>query len=184
MSYCSRLLHENTGSTPLYEAVLDGKDVCMHSLLEPPSEPLIAMKCPPLCVSDWKIVHKIIKIYMFLHIGCCWLRKAFSRRYLCHFFFVSHMHNDIDTSFGWWRMKFWKEDFPTIPLLMKSYMNLEKVSVIPHIIEEVADFKAFIEPYIQIGAHRLIRHTKAQQFRFYMHDDGVPVMQYKLLCMT
>jgi hypothetical protein len=81
-------------------------------------------------------------------------------------------------------MKLREEDFPTISLLMKSYMDLENVPVIPHMIEEVSDFKAFIEPYIRSGAHRLIGHTKAQQFRFYMRDDGVPAMQYKLLCTT
>jgi hypothetical protein len=67
-------------------------------------------------------------------------------------------------------------------LLMKSYMDLENVPVIPHMIEEVLDFKAFIKPYIRSGAHRLIGHTKTQQFRFYKRDDGVPAMQYKLLC--
>jgi hypothetical protein len=30
----------------------------------------------------------------------------------------------------------------------------------------------------------LIEHTKAQKFRFYMRDNGVPAMQYKLLCTT
>ena len=47
-------------------------------------------------------------------------------------------------------------------------------------IEEVPDFKTFIEPYIRSGAHRLIGHTKAQQFRFYVHDNGVLTMQYTL----
>ena len=46
-AYSSRLLFENTGSTPLYEAVLDGKDVCLHSLPEPPSEPVTAKKLLP-----------------------------------------------------------------------------------------------------------------------------------------
>ena len=81
-------------------------------------------------------------------------------------------------------MKLREEDFPTIPLLMKLYMDLKNVPVIPHMIEEVPDFKAFIEPYIRSGAHRLMKHMKAQQFRFYMHDDGVPAMQYKLLYTT
>ena len=50
-SYSSRLLFENTGSTPLYEAMLDGKDVCLHSLPEPLSEHVIAMKVPStMCV--------------------------------------------------------------------------------------------------------------------------------------
>jgi hypothetical protein len=42
------LLSENTGSTLLYEAVLDEKDVCLHSLPEPPNEPMIAKKLPPI----------------------------------------------------------------------------------------------------------------------------------------
>jgi hypothetical protein len=46
-SYPYRLLFEITGSTPLYKAVLDGKNVCLHSLPEPPSEPVISMKLPP-----------------------------------------------------------------------------------------------------------------------------------------
>ena len=56
--------------------------------------------------------------------------------------------------------------------------------VIPHMIEEVSYFKGFIEPYVRSGAHRLIKHMKAQRFRLYMHDNGIPTMQYKLLCMT
>ena len=46
-SYSSRLLFENSGSTPLYEAVLDGKNVCLHSLPEPPNKDVIAMNLPP-----------------------------------------------------------------------------------------------------------------------------------------
>jgi hypothetical protein len=46
-SYFSKLLFENTGSTLPYETVLDGKNVCMHSLPEPPSEPVTAMILPP-----------------------------------------------------------------------------------------------------------------------------------------
>ena len=38
-------------------------------------------------------------------------------------------------------------------------MDLDNILVIPHMIEEVPNFKAFIE---QSGAQRLIWHTKAQ----------------------
>ena len=27
-------------------------------------------------------------------------------------------------------------------------------------------------------------HTKAQQFRFYVRDDGLPAMQFKVLCTS
>ena len=97
---------------------------------------------------------------------------------------AGHTHDDIDASFGRWSMKLHEEDFPTIPLLMKSYMDLDNVPVIPHMIEEIPNFKAFIKPYMLKGGDRLVGHTKAQQFRFYMNDDGVPAMQFKLLCTT
>ena len=80
-----------------------------------------------------------------------------------------------------WTSQHGKEDFPTIPLLMKSYKDLDNVPIVPHMIEEVLDLKAFIEMYLRSGAHGLIGHTKAQ---FYMRDDGVPAMEYKLLCTT
>jgi hypothetical protein len=78
-------------------------------------------------------------------------------------------------------MKLHEEDFSTIPLLMKSYMDLDHMPVIPHMIEEVPDFKAFIKPYMLKGKNRLVGHTKTQQFRFYIRDDGLPAMQFKLL---
>jgi hypothetical protein len=37
-----------------------------------------------------------------------------------------------------------KDNFPTIPLLMKSFMEVESIPTIPHLIEEVLDFKGFI----------------------------------------
>ena len=182
-SYSSRLLFENTTSTLLCEAVLDGKDVCLHLLPEPPSEHVIAIKLLPTMRAQSDNCVKDNKVDMFSHIGRCWLRKASSRMFLC-FFLEGHTHDDIDASLGWWSMKLQEEDFPTIPLLMKSYMNLKNIPVISHMIEEVSDFKAFIEPYIRSGADRLIGHMKAQQLWFYICNDGVLDMQYKLLCTT
>jgi hypothetical protein len=37
-----------------------------------------------------------------------------------------------------------KDNFPTIPLLMKSFMEVESISIILHLIKEVPDFKGFI----------------------------------------
>lgn len=38
-----------------------------------------------------------------------------------------------------------------------------------------------MEPYARNGNNVLFGHTKAQQFRFFVHDDGWPVTQYKFL---
>ena len=144
----SGLLFENTGSTPLYEAVLYGKDVCLHSLPEPLSEPVIAKKLPPTlrvqldnCAKDNK--SRYVFAYWSLLVA-----KGIFKEVFVSFLLVGHTHDDIDASFGRWSMKLREEDFPTIPLLMKSNMDLDNVPVIPHIIEKVSDFKAFIEPYI------------------------------------
>ena len=75
-----------------------------------------------------------------------------------------------------------KENFPTIPSLMKSFMDVDSVPTIPHLIEEVPDFKAFIEGSILDGEEALVGHTKAQQFKFYLNSAGVPVMKYKHYC--
>lgn len=46
---------------------------------------------------------------------------------------------------------------------MKSYLDLDIVCVIPHLIEEVPNFKAFIKPFMILkrGEH-LFGHTKTQ----------------------
>ena len=62
---------------------------------------------------------------------------------------------------------------------MKSFMDTESRLVIPHLIEEVPDFKKFVEVYLCTGWDALIRHTNAQQFKFYKHVNGWPMMQYK-----
>ena len=63
---------------------------------------------------------------------------------------------------------------------MKSFMDLEKDVVVPHLIEEVPDFKSFIANYIAVGDESLVNHTKGRQFLFTMHKDGWLVMQYKM----
>ena len=65
---------------------------------------------------------------------------------------------------------------------MKSFMDVEAVPTIPHLIEEVLDFKKFIEDDIAVGENALLGHTKAQQFKFYVDASRCPVMKYKLLC--
>ncbi len=180
----SRALFVGCGTTPLYEAVLEGKEVCLSSLQEAPQQPVVAKPLPPTlhvqldnCAKDNKCR------YVF----CFWsllVAKGIFKEVFVSFLMVGHTHDDIDASFGRWSMKLHEEDFPTIPLLMKSYMDLDSMPVIPHLIEEVPDFKGFIEPFVRKGGDRLVGHTKAQQFRFYIRDDGLPAMQFKVLCTT
>ena len=65
---------------------------------------------------------------------------------------------------------------------MKSFMDCETHPVIPHFIEEVPDFKQFVDGYLGSGGDFLSGHSKSQQFKFYMDSNGWPLMEYKLLC--
>ena len=99
-----------------------------------------------------------------------------------NFLIVGHRHDDIDALFGKWSYKLRGTDYPTLPLLMKSFMDTESRPVIPHLIEEVPDFKKFVEGYLCTGHDALAGHTNAKQFKFYRNCNGWPLMQYKLLC--
>ena len=54
-----------------------------------------------------------------------------------NFLIVVHTHYDIDALSGKWSYKLRGTDYPTLPLLMKSFMDMESRPVIPHLIEEV-----------------------------------------------
>ena len=54
--------------------------------------------------------------------------------------------------------------------------------MIPHLIEEVLNFKGFVEGYLHTGDDSLQGHSQAQQFKFYKDANGWPMMQYKILC--
>ena len=95
------------------------------------------------------------------------------------FMLVGHTHDNIDALFERWSMQLKKETFPTLPSLMKSFMDVDFIPTVPHLIEEVPDFKAFIEGSLLNGDELLVGHTKAQQFKFYLNSTGVPFMKYK-----
>ena len=97
-----------------------------------------------------------------------------------NFMLVGHTHDDIDALFGRWSMSLKKESFPTIPLLMKSFMDVESIPTIPHLIEEVPDFKGFIVGYIAEGDKALEGRTKAQQFKFFVDSSGCLMMKYMI----
>ena len=75
-----------------------------------------------------------------------------------------------------------KNDNPTLLRLMKSFMDCETQPVIPHLIEEVPNFKGFVEGYLHTSDDSLQGHSQTQQFKFYKDANGWPLMQYKILC--
>jgi hypothetical protein len=53
--------------------------------------------------------------------------------------------------FGRWSYRLRANDYPTLPTLMKSFMDAEKQLVIPHLIKEVPNFKAFVDGFLCTG---------------------------------
>jgi hypothetical protein len=92
----------------------------------------------------------------------------------------SHTQNDIDKFFGRWSISLRKEKYLTIPLLMKSFTNVESTPIFLHLIQEVPAFKGFIARCIVEGDESLEGHIKAQQFRFFVVSNGCSMMKYKI----
>jgi hypothetical protein len=111
---------------------------------------------------------------LFLVLACY---KRYIQRGLREFH-IGHTHNDIDVLFERWSMTLRKENFPSIPLFMKSFMDVESVPTIVHLIEEVQDFKAFIDGCITKGDEALEGHTKAKQFKLFIDSNGCSMMKY------
>ena len=79
----------------------------------------------------------------FVFSFCLLLRyhDVFQEVYI-NFLIVGHMYDDIDALFGRWSYELRGTDYPTLLLLMKSFMDTESWPVIPHLIEEVPDSRS------------------------------------------
>ena len=179
----SRELFTNSKSTNLFKAVLEGADMCNASLPLLPNTLALAMQLPPIlnvqmdnATGDNKNTRYVFSFWSLLVAN-----KIFRKVYV-NFMIVDHMHDDIDALFGRWSMDLKKDKFPTVPALMKLFIDMDSIPTIPHLIEEVPDFKAFIAGSFVEGNDVLVGHTKPHQLKFYLDSTGCPVMKYKLLC--
>jgi hypothetical protein len=179
---CSRLLFRGSGSTELYRALLHGSEICIDSLREASLQATEAQPLPPVLHvqmdNSWK---ENKNRYVF----CFWsllVARRIVKEVVVSFMIVGHTHDDIDASFGRWSMELREKDHPTLPFLMQSYMEMEDVPFIPHLIEEVPDFKAYVRPYLGMNKKQLVGHSNGRQYKFFVDDSGWPIMQYKLAC--
>jgi hypothetical protein len=145
-----------------HQAVLKGESICYLALRPAPEILEMTKPLPPIlhiqldnCWKDNK--SRFVKCFWSMLVA-----KSIVREVIVSYMIVGHTHDDIDASFGRWSMKLRENDYLTIPALMKSYMELDKVPVTPHMIEEVPDFKKFIVPCIREGEGRLIGHNKGR----------------------
>jgi hypothetical protein len=176
----SRRLFDGARSSLMFQAVLTGAEMCEAALPLVSKTPCLAIPLPPILNVQMDNIAGDNKNWF---VFCFWsllVAKGIFRELYMNFMLVGHIHDDIDALFGRWNMALKKENFPTIPLLMKSFMEVESIPTIPHLIEEVPNFKGFIVGHIADGDEALEGHTKAQQFKFFVDSNGWPMMKYKI----
>ena len=178
----SHELFVGSGSTALFCSILKGVEMCKASLPPQPKTVVPATPLPPtLNVQMDNAIEDNKNRYVYAFWSLLVAKRIFRKVYV-NFMIVGHTHDDIDALFGRWSMLLKKENFPTILALMKSFMDVESIPTIPHLIEEVPDFKSFIDSAILDKDEALVGHTKPQQVKFYVDAAGCARMKYKLFC--
>ena len=177
-----KLFSEEDTQSPLTKAVLQGSESCLDSLLPLPEVLVPAQSLPPVLVLQLDNASGDNKNRWVFAFCSLLIYKGIFREVYINFLIVGHTHEDIDAMFGRWSERLKTNNYPTVPRLMKSFMECEAHPVIPHFIEEVPDFKRFVDGYLGSGGDFLSGHSKSQQFKFYMDSSGWPLMEYKNLC--
>jgi hypothetical protein len=157
--YSTRQMFVGGGSSPLFQVLLPGTAMCEGSLpllLRSPVEataflPILNIQLDNAC-SDNRSRYVFSFFSLLVH-------KGVFREVYVNFLLVGHTHEDIDAMFGRWSRRLRENDYPTLPTLMKSFMDPEMEPVIPHLIEEVPNFKAFVDGYLCSGSDALQGHT-------------------------
>jgi hypothetical protein len=160
--YSTRQLFARGGSSPLFQALLTGANMCEGSLPPATADPVMAALLPPVlniqldnACSDYK------NRYVFSFFSLL-VQKGVFRKVYVNFLLVGHTYEDIDAMFGRWSYRLRTNDYSTLPMLMKSFMDAEKQPVIPHLIEEVPNFKALVDGFLCAGNDALEGHTNVQ----------------------
>jgi hypothetical protein len=180
--YSTWQLFVGGGSSPLFQALLTRANMCKGFLPPTAADPvMVALLLPVLNVQLDNACSDNKNRYVFSFFSLL-VQKGVFREVYVNFLLVGHTHEDIDAMFGRWSYRLCANDYSTLPMLMKSLVDAEKQLVIPHLIEEVPNFKAFVDGFLYTGNDALEGHTNAQQFKFYKDGNGWPMMQYKLFC--
>jgi hypothetical protein len=91
------------------------------------------------------------------------------------FLLVGHTHEDINGYFSYVSDVLRKNNTFVLTDLMKHFMDSQKLRFMPHVVQEVADFKSFVKSY----ALPLEGMKDMHIFRFFVDRAGWPVFQYK-----
>jgi hypothetical protein len=78
------------------------------------------------------------------------------------FLTAMHTHEDIDGSFGHLSKKLKEQNNYAMVDLMKAFMFSQDRPFIPQLIQEMFDFKFWVNGYLNDGSDVLVSHTKMQ----------------------
>ncbi len=93
---------------------------------------------------------------------------------------IGHTREDINGSFGYLSKKLKEQNNYVMADLMKTFMFSQDRPFIPQLIQEIPNFKSWVNGYLNDGLDILIDHMKMHLFRFFMDEVRWPVMQYKV----
>ena len=101
------------------------------------------------------------------------------------FLIFGHTYEDIDAHFSYLSKLLKMKNTYVLADLMKAFIDSQKTTAfIPELVQEVVDFKKFLQGYQYDGANKLIGLRKMHLFKFYVEekgdDMGWPVMRYKV----
>ena len=113
------------GSSPLFQVLLTRVVMCEGSLPPPPGSPIEATTLLPIlnmqldnACSDNKNRYVFSFFSLLVH-------KGVFREVYVDFLLIGHTHEDIDAMFGKWSRRFRENDYPILPMLVKSFMDAE-----------------------------------------------------------
>jgi hypothetical protein len=102
-------------------------------------------------------------------------RKVF-KEVQFEFLIVGHTYEDIDKSFGYFSKKLGEQNNYVMVDLMKAFMFSQYYPFILQLIQEIPDFKSWVNGYLNDGLDVFDGHTKMHLFRFFMNEVGWPMM--------
>ncbi len=125
------------------------------------------------CVKDNKNCHLLAFLSLLT------TREIFEEIQL-GFLVVGHTHEDIDGSFGYLSKKLREQNNYVMAYLMKAFMFSQDRPFIPQLIQEILDFKSWVNGYLNDGLNILVNHMKMHLFWFFVDEVMWPIMQYKV----
>ena len=164
----------------LFAALLRGKSRCMDTLniIEPGSR-CGALPLPKNLYLQLDNSTKDNKNqYLMAFLSLLTTRGIF-REIQVGFLLVGHTHEDIDAYFSHQSKSLKSKNTFVVADLMKAFMESQELLFLPKFIQEVADFKSFINGFLCSGTSHIIGLGDKHLFKFYVDSDGVHVMKYK-----